>query len=268
MNDPNQYQAIRIGDIAEWRLICQISSRGMSAYLKNSNPAEDVKTLFEQYWTAAPDNLLEQIESAVYDHPQILDDFSADIAIVAPKAIWVPAAEVEDDDERASFLYNQVYDAEDSDIMSDTVGDAACLYTLVPGLNAFLQRTFPGARLHSHLAVMAGRFRNRNSDVPRIYMEIREGQVDIIAFDLRKLLVAATHYWQELSDIRYHLFNIMDVYGLDPSEVQVSLSGLKEEKNILMRELRKNVTYVMLTMMPSLGTKADMPISAALLLRN
>ena len=267
MNESNTYQAVRINDVAEWRLLCCISETGISAYLKNSNPTEEIKVLFEEKWQADPDSLLEKIENAVYDHPQVLDDFTADIVIVAPKSIWVPTELVEDDEENAAYLYNQVYDAEDYDVMTEAMGDATNLYSLVPGLNAFLQRTFPGARIHSHIAVMAARFRERNSDMPRIYAEIRSNKVDILAFDRRNLLMAATHTWHEVSDIQYHLFNIMNVYGLDPKEVQVSLSGLRDEKNTLMRELRKSVNYVMLTMLPSVGGKTGMPTPLALLLR-
>lgn len=265
MSDANTYQAVRVGDVAEWKLICQISANGLCAYLKNSNPTEEIKTLIETDWSCAPENLLAKIENTVYDHPQILDDFSSDIVIVAPRSIWVPAAEVEEDEERAAYLYNQVYSAEEDDIMSETAGDATCLYTLVPGLNAFLNRTFPGGRIHSHLAVMVTRFRERNSDLPRIYIDIRKGEADIIAFDRKKLLMAATHRWHELSDIQYHLYNIMDVYGLKPSEAEVSLSGLRDIKNELMRELRKKFSYVLLTMVPSLSSKTGMPLQAALL---
>lgn len=268
MNETDIYQAVRIGDIADWKLICHISETGISAYLKHINPTEDIRTLFEESWQCEPEDILEKIENTVYDHPQVLDDFSADIVIVAPKSIWVPTAEVEDDEDRASYLYNQVYAADDADIMSESVDDATCLYCLVPGLNAFLQRTFPGSRIHSHLAVMVTRFRERSYDMPRIYANIRTGKVDLIAFDRKNLLMAATHSWHELSDIQYHLFNIINVYGLKPDEVQISLSGLKEEKNQLMHELRKSINYVMLTMLPTVGGKSGMPVTAALLLRN
>ena len=163
MNESNTYQAVRIGDIADWRLICVISARGMGAWLKHANPTQEIVTLFDEKWTCHSDTLLERIENTVYDHPQVLDDFSADIAIVAPKSIWVPTAMVADDEEEAARLYNQIYTAEECDIMSEAVEDATSLFTLVPGLNAFLQRTFPGARLHSHLAVMARRFRERRT---------------------------------------------------------------------------------------------------------
>lgn len=267
MNDSKTYQAVRIGDIADWRLICQISEDGMSAYLKNSNPTEEVVTLFDEKWQHSPAELLRKIENTVYDHPQVLDDFTADIVLVAPKSIWVPSSMIEEDEDLASPMYNKVYKADPSDVMIDYVDDAACLYNLVSGLSGFLLRTFPGARVHSHLASMVRRFRERTDDVPRIYAEIRDRQVDIIAFDKKNLLVAATHQWFDVPDIQYHIWNIINVYGLDPSEVQLSLSGLRDVKNQLMPELRKNISYVMHTMMPSIATSASMPTPAALLLR-
>lgn len=267
MNDSSTYQAVRIGDTADWRLICVISARGMSAYLRHIDPTQSIITLFDEKWQGSEDTLLELIENKVYDNPQILDDFSADIVLVAPKAIWVPTRLVADDEDEAGRLYAQVYAYGQADVMEQEVGDATCLYSLVPGLKAFLQRTFPGARVHSHLAVMVRNFRQRSADMPRIYVEIREGNVDFIAFNQKNLLMSATHPWSALEDIEYHLYNIMDIYGLDSKEVQISISGLREVKTELMNRLREHIRYVMLTMMPGIGVKSGMPLPASLLLR-
>lgn len=264
----NTYQAVRIGDIADWRLICVISAAGMSAYLRNVNPTQEIVTVFDEKWNVAPESLLRQIESTVYDHPQVLDDFTADIVVEAPHSLWVPTGLVADDEDEAVRLYTQVYAADEQDIMADEAADATCLYTLVPRLNAFLQRTFPVARVHSHLGVLVTRFRERSSDMPRVYIDIRDGEADYVAFDCRNLLMAATHRWNAPTDLQYHLFNILDVYRLDPAEVQVSLSGPREVKNHLMQELRKTLRYVMLTMVPSVGVKAGMPLSGALMMRS
>lgn len=268
MNEATTYQAVRIGDIADWRLICTISTSGMNAYLKHVNPTEEIVTLFEEKWPDTADGLLERIENAVYDHPQVLDDFSSDIILMASRSIWVPTAMVADDEDEAARLYNQVYSSPEEDILAEEVGEATCLYSLVPGLHSFLRRTFPGARVHSHLAVMARRFRERSADMPRIYADIRQGMVDFVAFDRKNILMAACHQWNVPEDIQYHIFNIMNVYGLKPNDVQVSLSGPREIKTNLMRDLRAHLDYVMLTMMPGIGAKAGMPLPAALMVRN
>ena len=272
MSDSNTYQAVRIGDIADWRLIATLSRDGMTAYLKNTeNPTEGVVTLFSEKWDAEGADLLHKIESAVYDHPQILDDFTADIAVVAPKSMWIPTHILDEDEEdvvAGSDMFRAVYPVEEEDVMTDELGDMSCLYTLAPGLPAFIQRTFAGARVRCHFSVLAERFRERGADIPRVYCDIREGEADFLAFDGRKMLMAATHRWTAPADIKYHVFNILAVYGLDPASVQVSLSGLKEVKTDLMKDLRKDVAFVMLTMLPSLaGKKTDMPTVASLLMR-
>lgn len=265
--EPATYQAVRIGDIADWRLIVVISGSGMSAYLKNSNPTADVVTLFEERWATDPDTLLSKIEAAVYDHPQVLDDFTANIAVVAPKAIWAPIEYCPDED-AAAELYTAIYSTEPDEVMADEEDDMQCLYTLVPGLKGFLQRTFPGARVNSHFSILKRRFADRSADMQRVYIDIRDGEADFVVFDNARFLMAATHPWHAQEDMEYHLFNILDVYGLAPEQVQVSLSGKKEIKTDLMVKLRERLQYVMLTMIPSISAKANMPLAAALLLRN
>ncbi len=115
---------------------------------------------------------------------------------------------------------------------------------------------------------MLFRSRERGADESRVFIDIREGEADFIAFYGRSLLAGVTHRWHDPADIQYHLFNIMQVYGLDPASVQVSLSGLRDIKTGLMRELRRDISYVMLTMVPSPGAKAELPLVGSLLLRN
>ena len=81
INDSTTYQAVRVGDVADWRLICVISSRRMCAYLKHTDPTRDLEVLFDESWRDDSSSLLSRIENLVYDHPQVLDDFSADIII-------------------------------------------------------------------------------------------------------------------------------------------------------------------------------------------
>lgn len=261
------YKGVRIDDTAEWRLVIYISERGMSAYLKNiENPLEEVVTLFEESWEREETSLLRRIESAVYDHPQLMDDFSTEIVVCSPRAMWVPE-EVVTEGVGECELYNRIYKAEDGDVMSDAIKGMVCLYTLAPGLPAFLHRTLSGARISCHLTVLVRRFMDRSADMPRIYADIREGEVDFVVLDERRMLLSCTHQWHDKMDIAYHIFNLMDVYGLDPKNVQVSLSGVKEVKQSLLKILREHISFVMLTMMPSALSKADIPLTAAIALR-
>lgn len=265
MNEsPATYQAVRITDIADWRLIVLISRLGISAWLKHTNPAQNLVTLFEEKWNNDSGILLSRIEEAVYDHPQVLDDFSADIVIVAPNNLWVPSEMAIDDDDPAIDAYCRIYGTQPDDVLVDINGKTACAHSLCKGLTGFLRRTFPGAAVYSHLSVLTRRFSGRIADMPRVYLNVRPSDFDIISFDGKKLLLSATHPWHKLDDIQYHLFNTFDIYGLKPDATQVSVSGVRERKTELVQQLRKSVKYVMMTMVPTVGASANMPIEAAL----
>lgn len=255
----------RIGDISDWRLIVYIRKDGMSAYLKNLvNPTDPIAPMFHSHWEKNEAGILPDIENAVYDHSQILDDFSTDIIIETDRLLWVPARELEEEYSEEK-IFNSVYPAAAEDIHVDNNNDIVCLYTLTPGLNSFLKRTFPGSRVASHLTPIVGKLRERTSDSPRIYIDIREGEADFIGFDGKKLLLGATHFWNTYEDIAYHLFNILNVYELDPTDVQVSLSSNKEQqptRQELMWFLRKHLSFVMLTMLPKLTGGEEMPLAA------
>ena len=263
---------MRIEDTADWRLIIYISRTGMSAYLKNEeDPMDPLVTIFSDSWARADETLLRRIETAVYDHPQLLDDFSTEIVINTERALWIPRAvadsasdEEEGDYKDEADLYNMVYKAQEDDIFTDEWGDALCLYTLVPGLHSFIRRTLPGARTWCQQTLAVKRFSEQTSDMPRLYVDIRDNEADYYAFDGRKLLLATTHPWRDKMDIAYQLFNIADVWHLDTANTQVMLSGTRDVRTELTGILREHLQYVMLTMLPSSIAKSELTLAIGL----
>lgn len=266
---------MRIEDTAEWRMVIHICRTGMSAFLKNEeDPTEPLITLFTTDWVRDDESLLRHIETVVYDHPQLLDDFSTEIIINTERAIWIPRSAVEMPNEEndegndcyrdESDLYNVVYNAEAEDIFMDELGDKICLYTLVPGLQAFIRRTLPGARTWCQQTLAVRRFADQVSDMPRLYVDIRYDEADYYAFDGRKLLLAATHSWRDKMDIVYQIFNIMDIWKLDMGATQIMLSGKRDVRTELMKILREHLKYVMLTMLPSSVSKSEFPLAIRL----
>ncbi|MDE6297995.1 MAG: DUF3822 family protein [Muribaculaceae bacterium] len=271
MEEKSTYRAVRIDDTADWRLVIYISKTRMSAYLKNEeDPMEPLVTLFHEHWNRDDENLLKRIETAVYDHPQLFDDFSTEIIINTERALWIPRAVVEDQTGDSDLmrdeyeLYNVVYKSEEEDIFRDELNDKLCLYTLVPGLNSFIRRTLPGARTWCQQTLAVRRFADQISDMPRLYVDIRDGEADYYAFDGRKMLMAATHEWKDIMDITYQVFNLIDIYHLDKANTQVLLSGRREIKGELMALLREHLQYVMLTMLPSSVSKSELPLAIGL----
>lgn len=252
------------GDISDWRMVVLISGSGISAFLKNTADSSiPYETLLDEHWEADDSMLLGKIEGAVYDNPRILDDFSSEIIINAPKALWIPADFAEDDDDFAAQCYNRIYSASPEDIMTDDFRSLVNVYSLTPGLLPFLQRTFPGARFSNHLTVLARKFVSRPSDVPAFYIDIARAEADILLFDGSKLLCGAMHRWRHYADIEYMVMNMIDVYDLNPDAVAVNISGLRETRIALLESLRDKVATVMNTMLPA-AAKEGLPLAAAL----
>lgn len=260
------YRGIRIDDTAEWRMVVNISSAGMSAYLRNiENPLEPLMVLFEEGWSSDSSGLLRRIEKCVYDHPQLMDDFSTDIIVTTSRALWVPERLIVDEDSAWDY-YCRIYDCEPEDVFVDNFERYSCVYSLTPGLSAFLRRTLSGAKVMCHQSVLVNKFACRGVDSPRLYVDIREGSCDFILVDEKKLLLSSTHCWSDPMDISYMIFNIIDLYGLSRGDVQVSLSGLSDVKRDLLQLLREHLEYVMLTMVPTSVSKDELPMSTLLML--
>ncbi|MBD5237466.1 MAG: DUF3822 family protein [Bacteroidales bacterium] len=274
MEETNTYRAVRIDDTAEWRMIIYISRNGMSAFLKNEeDPMEPLIVIFSLEWEKDDIRLLSKIEAAVYDHPQLLDDFSTEIIINTEKSLWVPAKVVdydaagrEEEYREEADLYNMVYEAADEDIFMDEIEDKVCLYSLEAGLLPFIRRTLPGARTWCQQTLAVRRFADQVADMPRLYVDIREGEADYYGFDGRKLLFAVTHPWKAKSEIPERIFSLMEVFRLDKSSTQVMLSGKKDIRAELMGLLREELNFVMLTMLPSSISKCEQPLAVGLAL--
>lgn len=263
-NDLATYTNVRIDDTVEWRLVIFISEIGMSAYLKNiENPIENIVTLFEEMWEKNESSLLNNVENAIFAHPQILDDFSTEILICSPKVIWSPNQD-ELHEDAVIDEYLSIYCGEASDVLTTLENDLNCTYSLTPGLLPFLRRTIPGARIRCHQNVLVSKFLSTHAECPVLYVDIREGAADYVLIDKDKLLLASTHMWKDVMDIGYMIINIFDVYELNLDNVQVSISGSIEDKQSLIMVLRQQIAYVTVTKLPTAVSKLKLPLSVAL----
>lgn len=266
------YRPVYIGDPSDWRLLCVISGEGIEAYLKNTeDPTAGITTLIKENWDSENTGILERIESVVYENPRILDDYSSEISIITPNSLWVPKSHIEEMEDEGDGIYNKVFTAASEDILKDYIDDKVCLYSGVRGLASFLQRTFPGARIRSHQSIMVDRLGRRSAEMPRLYVNMRTHEVDFVLFNQSNLISAVTYNLKTQDAIRYRLFNMLDVYDINPNEVHVSISSdilLRDVKMKFISKLREDVAYVMMTTVPGRAMKSDMSFIASLMLRS
>lgn len=254
----------RFVDTGDWKLLIYISSRGMTALLRSldsENPG--CRLLFSEKWDAGNTSFLPFVETLVYDHPQILDDFSTEIIIQTPKALWVPSALLENDEKEDEYL-NCVYDCEPEDIFTDLDESESCLYTSVHGLNSFLNRTLPGCRISSHISVLKKHFEKERSEWPRIIVNIREDEADVLAFKDSALYCTATFPWKEASDIAYRVFLTTDAYSFPNNETRVEVYSNSAAGEDLAGILEKFVGEVKTDGVPRPINELDIDLSLAL----
>lgn len=212
-------------DTGQWRLILNIHPTGINALLENTLHKDvEPQRLFATRWDNDPDNLLHHIENAVYDNPRVLDDFSARIVLFDRRTLFIPTVVIEENESEAEEIYTSLYTAKEADVVCETEGDLTAASSLAPGLKGFLQRTFPGARIATNLMMQVTQLRKENSGSgKRMTVTVRDEdkEADFILLDGVSLVSASTHTVNGLEDITYHIYNIIDTYGLDPSEVEI-----------------------------------------------
>ncbi len=218
-------RAADYADTGQWKLIVNIYPTGMTALLENTiHPDVEPQQLFSITWEADADTLLHNIENAVYDHPRILDDFSAHIILFDRHTLFMPTFLVEEEEGLEEEVFTSLYKAEGSDVISETDKDLTAVSSLAPGLKGFLSRTFPGARVSTNLMFQVSRLRKENEEKgKRMTVTYRDTQneADFILLDRDKLISASTHAVTAPSDITYHVYNIIDSYNIDAAEVEI-----------------------------------------------
>lgn len=222
-------------DNGQWHLAVDISLTGFHAWLVPDDILDrSPRPLASVAWSVDSSSLLERIENAVYDNPEVLDDYSADIVLECERTLWLPADEYSDDEDCAE-AYVSVYGGDTLDVVINDLGREKVAFSLAPGLKSFMERSFPGARIWSQLSLLRLAAASPH-DSFKCLLDIRNGEADFILSCRGMLYSASTHPWKSVSDIVYALFAILHTYGADPKDTELVLSGLREPKQTLASE--------------------------------
>lgn len=239
------FSSVELADTALWRLLVDVSQRGLNACLQPVEDEDDRRVqLVSQTWEGDAQPLLTRIENAVYDNPRMLDDYATRVSVGTRRYLLYPKETLTEGDIEDAFT--EVYPCQPEDIMTDDLGDIVCAYTLTPGLPAFLRRTLPGSRVNCHITEAIRRRREEPGDMTRVYVEIRPGECDILAFDGTEILSVSTQGWDTPDDIAYRVALLIQAYGLQPDAVEVRLGGDREPRAAAAATLRKFLKFVTL----------------------
>lgn len=255
-------------DTGQWRLIINIADEGMCAFLRHiSDREKPIVEMFRTNWTSSdPASLLKNIENAVYDHPGLLDDYATEIVIDSRFTTFAPSSVIDSEEDIETEIFETIYPGKDQEVLADRFGEITALYSLCNGLEGFLSRTIPGARIRNSLAILTEHFRSRTQEGARVYVDIKPGVADIIAFDNARLLAASTRTWQAEDDIAYMIFHLLKAYNLAPETTEIHISGLSNIRKSLTEKLRKFFSYVVRTSLPDIIDKYSLPAAVGILM--
>ncbi len=226
-------QAVDFTDTGMWRLVIYISRTGMSAYLKHiEDSSQPVVCLFSERWEGGEAPLLPRIESAVYDHPRLLEDYATDIVLETPLLTWAPTRLLEAADSE-SLIFSAVFPDAPEDVLTDTTGRQTAIYALCDGLSAFIDRTIPGSRVTSHIGVMVNKFTRMSGESPRIFAVWRGDLADIICITGSKVLSSVTAECHTPEDVAYRIWHMADACNLDRMELKVAYSAPEDNSKQL-----------------------------------
>lgn len=261
---------VDFADTGQWHLIIYISERGMRAVLRHvSDKSRPMAEILSVAWSDTDHaSLLKNIENAVYDHPGLLDDYATEIILETPRVCFAPQEILDSTEDSESIVFSALFPGESQEVLADPLPGMTVLYSMVRGLDGFFSRTIPGARLRSHLAVIVERFGARQSAGGcNVYLDVRRGHVDVVAFRDARLLSASVQEWRETPDIVYRVFNLLDAYGIDRSALRIHVSGHVDEIPELIAMLRRLCPATDRTQLPA-NPSPETPFPLALLLQS
>ena len=111
---------------------------------------------------------------------------------------------------------------------------------------AFLQEKHPQVRFYSHTTPLIEYFssKSRLGNTRKMYVNLRKETADVYCYERNRLLLANTYPCTVTADRIYYLLYIWKQLELDQERDELHLSGILEEKELLLSELRKYVRQV------------------------
>lgn len=258
-------------DTGQWRLIIDVSAEGMGAVLRHvSDLTRPAVRVFSERWEFSKGKeLLKRIENAVYEHPGILDDYATEIVVDTDKITFVPSDIVGTDEFPEESIYSTMFPGEE--VITENLGEATVLCSLVNGFDGFMARTIPGARIRSHLGVMASFVkdtvsRDENFSVRVIF---GDGKGYFFAFGEGRLICASEHALQSAEECLGIIADMDKVWGSDSAKKDISIitSDIESEPSVDFMEsltaLNPRTSYFRLSREVA---ESGSPIAAAMLI--
>ena len=250
-------EKIHIEHPEAWELIVDIAE-GQVNYILFTPTVANSLIVGEVAWI---DDTLQTLEDAVYDTPELLNEFKRVRVIVHSRHFVLFPDETSEGD--CVKLLRHAFPADDGDaaVCPMPRNGVKIAYLMPRGMQAFLGRTFSYPMMCHHLMPLCEHFAELNSDkgFTGMLLNLDETCMDLAIYREGALQCANSYGFSDYHDAVYYALNAWRSHELDQLADELQLMGDREARAAMTPELRKFVKSVV---------PAEFPAAAMRLGRN
>lgn len=224
-----------------WNLLLSIHRKHIDLALYNQ--AEN-NSLISATIPLNEDDNLKTVENAVYDNPVLLSEFKQTrVLINAPHFILIPP---QLDQQHQPLLKTSFPDENLEPAICNLPNcNLSIAYNTTVGLIPFLQRTFNNPPIAHRLMPLCEQLVTLNNyPTPRLYINLHGAQMDIIAFQDGKPLMANTFNIRNNADATFLALHAAECLKLEPKQHEIQLFGERTIQQEITSQLRTYFRYV------------------------
>ena len=202
-------------------------------------------------------NYRQALENAVFDNPQLLNDFASTAIAIHSQHFALLPQQVASDGLSENVLAAS-FTGLDGDVLTSEIAgtDAAVACEVPSGVLGFLRRTFATATIMHHLVPLCSYcMRSYALDTACLHISIAQGEAHIVAIKQGQLQMANTFHYRAIEDVAYYAMNMWKTCGLNASRDKVLLTGDNNLRRKLAEQLRQWIAYVMPEVLPAEALK-------------
>ena len=157
---------------------------------------------------------------------------SVTCALATHKFTLVPTALFEE--ENKNLLFHFCYDvAGTEEVCMNNMKNlnAKNIFSIPKKAGDFIKKTFSNARIiHSSGSFIEGLLLlNKNNSEKKVYADFHSNYFELVLLEGRNLLLSNTFKYKTAEDIAYYILFVYEQLGLNPEEIELTLSGLIEK---------------------------------------